>query len=197
MMQTGVTEAWEILIILFVATVFVLPVRWTVALLLFFFGPFAGTLMTLLAQMVGQIGEVHRPNFLWQVIGVYALDLPYVVGLHSAVLATALVLLYSRYGSSPDFQSRIVGRRVATGALVGSTVGGLFATLILLLAWLTHQNPEFADFISGGTRDGLDLSTEVLLSVCTGAVDGALIAIVGPKVFGPKHFDRAAESAMT
>jgi hypothetical protein len=65
------------------------------------------------------------------------------------------------------------------------------------LAWLSHQNPEFADFVSGGTRDGLDLSTELLLSIFTGAVDGALIAIVGVKCFRPKHLDGALESATT
>jgi hypothetical protein len=198
MMQTGVTEAWEILIILFVATIFVLRVRWTVALLLFFFGPFAGTLMTLLAQMVGQIGKGHPPNFVWLVIGVYALDFPYVVGLHSAVLATALLVLYGLYQSSLDSRSfPTSGRRHAMGVLIGGAVGGLFAALILLLASLGHQNPEFIDFISGGTRDRLDLSTEVLLSVCTGLVDGALIAILRAKVFRPKHFDIAAESATT
>jgi hypothetical protein len=198
MMQTGVTEAWEILIILFVATIFVLRVRWTVALLLFFFGPFAGTLMTLFAQMVGQIGEVHRPSFLWLVVGVYALDFPYVLGLHSAVLATALLVLCSRYEGSLDSRSSPgSGRRLATGVLIGGAVGGLFAALMLLLASLAHQNPKFIDFISGGTRDRLDLSTEVLLSVCTGLVDGALIAILGAKVFRPKHFDSAAESATT
>jgi hypothetical protein len=186
MMQSGVAEAWVIQIILFVATIFVLRVRWTAALLLFFFGPFAGTLMTLLAQMLGQIGEVHRPNFVWLVIGVYALDFPYVVGLHSAVLATILVIIYVRYGSSLDSRSfPNSARRLATGVLIGGAVGGLFAALILLLASLAHQNPEFIDFISGGTSDRLDLSTEVLLSVCTGAVDGALVAILGAKVFRP------------
>jgi hypothetical protein len=198
MMQSGVAEAWVIQIILFVATIFVLRVRWTAALLLFFFGPFAGTLMTLLAQMLGQIGEVHRPNFVWLVIGVYALDFPYVLGLHSAVLATVLLVLYGLYESSLDSRSFLSsGQRLATGVLIGGVLGGLFAAIILLLASLGHQNPEFIEFISGGTRDRIDHSTEFLLSVGTGAVDGALIAILGAKVFRPKHFDRAAESATT
>ena len=196
-MLTARAEAWVILIILLLATVFVLRVRWRAALLLFFFGPFVGTLLTLLAQMVVQLGAVHRPRFLWLLIGVYALDFPYVLGLHSAVLATAAVLLYIRYGSNLNRQFYIRGQRTVAGALVGGAVGGLFAMLILLLAWLTHQNPEFADFISGGTRDGLDLSTELLLSVCTGAVDGALIAILGEKCFRPKRLDEAVTTATT
>src|SRR5271154_6387395 len=124
MMLTGVTDAWVILISFLVAVIFVLRVRWTVALLLFFFGPIAGTLMTLLVQMAGHIGEAHQPGFLWLVGGVYALDF--------------------------------------TGVLIGSAVGGLLAALILLLASLAHQSPELIDFVSGGTRDRLDPSTEIL-----------------------------------
>ena len=198
MMPTGVTDAWRILIALLVVVIFVLRVRWTVALLLFFFGPIAGTLMTLLAQMAGHIGEVHHPGFLWLVVGVYALDFPYVLGLHSAVLATALVVLYSRYGNSLDSRfSPMSGRRLATGVLIGSAVGGLLAALILLLASLAHQSPELIDFVSGGTRDRLDPSTEILLSVCTGAVDGALIAILGVKGSRPKYLDGAVVRATT
>jgi hypothetical protein len=198
MRPTGVTGAWAILIILLFVTIFVLRVRWTVALLLFFFGPFAGTLMTLFAQMLGQIGEAHRPSFLWLVIGVYALDFPYVLGLHSAVLATVLLVLYSQYEGSLNGRSSLrSGRRLITGALIGGAVGGLFAALILLSASLANQNPEFIDFISGGTRDRLDLSTELLLSICTGAFDGALTTILGVKCFRPQHLDGAVESATT
>lgn len=197
-MPTGVTDAWLILISLLVVVIFVLRVRWTLALLLFFFGPIAGTLMTLLSQMARHIGEVHHPGFLWLVVGVYALDFPYVLGLHSAVLATTLVVLYSRYGNSLDSRfSPSSGRRLATGVLIGTAVGGSLAALILLLASIAHQSPELIDFVSGGTRDRLDPSTEILLSVCTGAVDGALIAILGVKGSRPKYLDGAVVRATT
>lgn len=138
------------------------------------------------------------PGFLWLVVGVYALDFPYVLGLHSAVLATTLVVLYSRYGNSLDSRfSPSSGRRLATGVLIGTAVGGSLAALILLLASIAHQSPELIDFVSGGTRDRLDPSTEILLSVCTGAVDGALIAILGVKGSRPKYLDGAVVRATT
>jgi hypothetical protein len=189
-------------IILLVVTISVLQVRWKVALLLFFFGPFAGTFVNLLAELLlnsvlGHPGEVRHPNFLWRVIGVYVFDFPYVIGLHSAVLATVLVILYARYGSSLASGPHTGVRGFASGVLVGGAVGTSFAALILLLSAVAHQNPGFADFVSGGTRDRLDLSTELLLSICTGAVDGILIATLGEKCFRPKHLDGAVESATT
>jgi hypothetical protein len=201
-MTTGATEAWAILIILLVVTISVLRVRWKVALLLFFFGPFVGTFVNLLAELllnsiVGHPGEVRHPNFLWRVIGVYVFDFPYVIGLHSAVLATVLVILYARYGSSLERRPHSGLRVFTSGVLVGGAVGALFAARILFLSAVAHQNPGFADFVSGGTCDRLDLSSELLLSICTGAVDGALIAILGRKGFRPRALDHAVARATT
>lgn len=201
-MTTGVIEAWAILIILLVVTISVLRVRWKVALLLFFFGPFAGTFLSLLAELllnsiVGHPGEVRSPNFLWSVVGIYVFDFPYVIGLHCAVLATILVIFYERYGDSLESRLHSGVPRFASGVLIGGTVGALFAALVLLVYAVAQQNPGFADFVSGGTRYRLDPSNELLLSICTGAVDGALMALFGAKAFRPKHLDGVAQTVPT
>ena len=89
------------------------------------------------------------------------------------------------------------GRRLAIGMIVGGAVGALFAALIVVLVLLAQKNSELVEFVSGGVFDRLDFSTELLISACTGAVDGTLIVILGANCFRPRHLDEVVEGATT
>jgi len=165
---------WIAPALLFVIVIVVNRVRPVLALALFLVGPFMALAFTF-----------------------YIFDVWQVLYPHGAFLGILVLLIYLRVERFYQLQFFLAGRRLASGVLVGVAVGGLFAALVLLLVLLTQQNKEFVGFITGGTLERLDLSTELLTSVCTGAADGALVAILGVKVFRPKHLDGAVESVST
>jgi hypothetical protein len=193
---------WIAPALLFVIVIVVNRVRPVLALALFLVGPFIAMLMlffgaTLTAQLVGEIPVLHLRDLLALAFTFYIFDVWQVLYPHGAFLGILVLLIYLRVERFYQLQFFLAGRRLASGVLVGVAVGGLFAALVLLLVLLTQQNKEFVGFITGGTLERLDLSTELLTSVCTGAADGALVAILGVKVFRPKHLDGAVESVST
>jgi len=201
-MPAVVADGWAILIILLIASIIVLRVRWTFALLLFFVGPFIGTLIdffvSLLAlRVAGELGVMHLRDLLSFAFTVYLFAFPQALCPNGAFVGVLVLLTYvwlERFFNPPVLAA---GRRLAMGVLIGSAVGGLFASLIVVLVLLVQQNTQFVEFVSGGVLDRLDFSEDLLISVCTGAVDGALIAILRAKFFRPKHLEAAVESATT
>jgi len=201
-MPIVVAEGWAILFVFLVASIIVLRVRWKFALLLFFVGPFIGMLLyyliSLLAlRMAGELGVMHLQDFFGFAFMIYALLFPLALCPNGAFIAVLVLLAFVWLEGHSKLALLPVSRRLATGVLVGCAVGALFAVLILALVLLVQQNTEFVEFVSGGVLDRLDFSTELQSSICTGAVDGALIAIFRAKWFRPKHLVVIGEGATT
>jgi hypothetical protein len=193
---------WTIPVLLFVVVVVGIRLRPTPALLVFFGGPLIGTLafafaVLLTNQMFGRSGLPQVRNLLLSGPLIYLFVLPRALYPHGALLGALMLLIYARLERSYELAKRLAGRRLATGLLIGGAVGGLFAAFVMFAALLTQQNVDFVRFITNGTVERLDLSTELLLSIATGAADGALIATLGVKSLRPKHFHGAIKSATT
>jgi hypothetical protein len=201
-MPISVAAGWVILIVFFVASIILLRVRWKFALLLFFVGPFMGTLvdslLSLLAlRLAGELGVIHLRDFLGFVFMVYLFEFPLALRPNGAFIAVLVLLAYVWLEGLFNLAILPASRRLATGVLVGGAVGALFAALIMVLVLLMQQNTEFVEFVSGGVFDRLDFSTELVMSASTGAVDGALIVILRAMCFRPKHLDEVVESGAT
>jgi hypothetical protein len=201
-MPIVVAEGWAILIVFLVASIVVLRVRWKFALLLFFAGPFMGmlvyTLISLLAlRLTGELGARHLRDLLGFAFMVYVLLFPLALCPNGAFIAVLVLLTLVWLEGRFRLALLPFGRRVGIGVLIGSAVGALFAALIMVLVLLFQRNTEFVEFVSGGVFDRLDFSAELLISVGTGAVDGALIATLREKCFRPKPLRVVVESATT
>ena len=184
----------------FVIVVVAIRVRPIPAVLVFFVGPFIGTLILLAGALLtlcaaGELGVMHLRDLLSYALTFYIFDFPQALYPHGTILGALVLLTYIWLKEFYNPSQVLTRRRLAAGVLIGATVGILFATLVMVLISLTQQNTEFVGFITGGTLDRLDLGTELLISVCTGAVDGALIATLGEKCFRPKRLDGAVASA--
>jgi hypothetical protein len=201
-MPTVVAAGWAILIVFLVASTIVFRVRWKFALVLFFVGPFLGMLVYFLIslfalQLAGELGVWHLRDLLSFAFMVYAFLFPLALCPNGAFIAVLVLVAYVWLEGLFNLALLPAGRRLATGVIVGGAVGALFAALIVVLVLLAQQNTEFVEFVSGGVFDRLDFSTELLISVCTGAIDGTLIVILRTKCFRPKHLYAVAESATT
>ncbi|MGD0118519.1 MAG: hypothetical protein ABSD30_10675 [Candidatus Binatus sp.] len=201
-MPTVVAAGWAILIVFLVASIIVFRVRWKFALLLFFVGPLLGMLVYFLIslfalQLAGELGVVHSRDLLSFAFMVYALLFPLALCPNGAFIA--VLVLIANVWLEGLFKLALLpaGRRLAIGMIVGGAVGALFAALIVVLVLLAQQNSELVEFVSGGVFDRLDFSTELLISACTGAVDGTLIVILGANCFRPRHLDEVVEGATT
>jgi hypothetical protein len=162
--------------------------RATAALLVFFVGPLIGTFalafaLLLTNQILGPIGLPQLPNIALSGPLIFLFVFPRALYPHGALLGALVLLSYACLERSYNLTMHLTSRRLATGVLIGGVVGGLFAILVVLTTLLTQQNPDFIRFISNGTVQRLDPSIELLLGICTGIVDGALIAMLGVKAF--------------
>jgi hypothetical protein len=186
--------------LVFVIVVITIRVRPIPALLVFFGGPFVGTLILLVGglltlRVTGELGVMHLRDLLAYAFTFYIFDFPQALYPHGALLGAVVLLAYIWLKGFYNPSLLISGHRLAVGALIGALIGFLFAALVMVLVSITQQNTEFVRFITNGTLERLDLSTELLLSVCTGAVDGALIGILGVKGFRPEQLDGTVATA--
>ena len=150
-------------------------------------GTLVDSLFSILAlRLAGEIAVMHLRDLLGFVFMVYLLEFPLALCPNGAFIAVLVLLAYIWLEGLFNLALLPASRRFATGVLVGGAVGALFAALIMVLVLVVQQNTEFVEFVSGGVFDRLDFSTELLISVSTGAVDGALIVIFGAKCFRPE-----------
>jgi hypothetical protein len=129
------------------------------------------------------------------ILTAYLFILPMAIIYPRSVCVAILVLLgCTVYERSMWSRAADRARRVLIGPVLGNVAGSIFA----LLTFLAYQNSAFVDFVSAGdiTSRGLP-PLAVTMSIITGAVDGALVAIAGVKGFRPKHLERAVESTTT
>ena len=104
----------------------------------------------------------------------------------AALALLAWVVLQRVWGLRLDHQNR----RIALGSAVGAAIGLSYAIVILV----AYTSPQFVEFMQ--TRDRPP-PLVLPMSLLTGAIAGALIAILGVKCFRPKPLDGAVESVST
>ncbi len=132
----------------------------------------------LLANLVtNEIGPLHFGDLLPLGITYFFAFFFYAFYPHGPFLATILLPTYERYRSVLRFSRVSTKRNIVVGVLMGALVGMIFGVLVVLLAKLTRST-QFVEFVTGNTMDRLDYSAELQISICTGAANGALIAIM-------------------
>jgi hypothetical protein len=188
-----------ILVIPFVLFVFLVRVTqysWKLFFVLLLVGPFIATAVLIAGGVAfTDIGGLP-PSFLdWVsfILTLYLLILPMaVIYPRSACVAILALLGWAVYERSLRSRAEDRAWRILIATGIGTTAGALFALLI----FLAYQNSAFVEFVSAGdiTSRGLP-PLAVPMGILTGAVDGALIAILGAKGFRPKHLRGAVESA--
>ena len=193
---------WVVPALLFAVVLVAIRVRPSLALMLFLVGPIIGMLLSnaaalFLLQLTGEINVLHLRDVLSFSLMFGLFDFMQMFYPHGTLLAAVVLIAFVWLRRFAILMPPSAGVRLATDALIGMVVGAAFAALVMLIVFLTQQNIEFVEFITGGTLDRLDFSVELMAGICTGLADGALIGIFGISGPGLGRVCDAVEPAAT
>ncbi len=159
---------------------------WRLFPLLLIVGPFvASALLIAGGVLFTDVGESQSSFHDWisLILTAYLFVLPMaIIYPRSACVAILALLGWVIYERSLWLPSRDRAWRIFIGVALGTAAGTSIAVLILL----AYQNSAFAAFVSAGdiTNRGLP-PLAVPMSIITGVVDGALVALVNENARTP------------
>jgi hypothetical protein len=184
--------------VLFAFLVLAMRYSWKLIFLLLLVGPFLATALLIAGAVaftdIGGLPPSFR-DWVSFILTMYLFIFPMaIIYSMSACIAILALFGWTAYERSSLSRTEDRARQIFTATGLGTAAGALFALLI----FLAYRNSAFVDFVAAGdiTSRGLP-PLAVPMSILTGAVDGALIAIFGVKSPRRDQIDGAIAGATT